>query len=571
MKRATFWMKLLLIPSLCLLLAVGGRGQGGEITPSNIQEMMAQRGGGSAEVTARALGLTEILGKPVDDGGSPPGNANAPKLIDVGIGIHPTKEENEPTVAANPTDKKMMVAGSHFAGPPAPTTNRCVVFGSSDRGLNWSEPFLMPQLTAASACSDPVLVYAPDGSRVYYAYMDIKQTVVPGPLVNQITVTEDLDILVSFSDNDGATWTGPTVALDGNSATFVVQLPGGQIVQVIDPGFVYDKPWIGTHVDDNESAWAYVSATRFSDFDPTIPPSAIAFSRSSNQGAAWSAPLILDSGAPAGAGVPSVLVQGSRPTGGLGGEVLVAWYQSGTDGFLVGSFNIRIRRSANHGATFSPIVNAAVESFEAPFFLGPLDFYKRWWPTMMPDVEIDPHGAAHIVYAHDPVQGNLTPEAGDIRYVTSGGPPYSVWTSPETVNDDGSGRAQGFPALETQHGGHLHVIWEDSRLAPDLPISTPAQCFSGPVATRQCNSPNLFFDIFYSRKVSGRGGWFSNFRVSEELSIQDFNFAGDYIDLAANDTLLFGIWTDRRHRTSVFDFEDNVFGSRIIAGGASPQ
>jgi hypothetical protein len=81
----------------------------------------------------------------------------------------------------------------------------------------------------------------------------------------------------------------------------------------------------------------------------------------------------------------------------------------------------------------------------------------------------------------------------------------------------------------------------------------------------------LFFDIFYSRRVSGRGGWFSNFRVSEELSIQDFNFAGDYIDLAANDTLLFGIWTDRRHRTSVFDFEDNVFGSRIIAGGASPQ
>jgi hypothetical protein len=85
-----------------------------------------------------------------------------------------------------------------------------------------------------------------------------------------------------------------------------------------------------------------------------------------------------------------------------------------------------------------------------------------------------------------------------------------------------------------------------------------------------CNSPNLFYDIFYARTTPGRGaGWFTNFRVSETPSIQDFSFGGDYIDLTANQTLLFSIWTDWRDKL-VFDFEDDVFGSRIIAAGAAP-
>jgi hypothetical protein len=33
---------------------------------------------------------------------------------------------------------------------------------------------------------------------------------------------------------------------------------------------------------------------------------------------------------------------------------------------------------------------------------------------------------------------------------------------------------------------------------------------------------------------------------------------------------VFAIFTDRRHRTSIFDFEDNVFGSQIIPGGGAP-
>jgi len=52
--------------------------------------------------------------------------------------------------------------------------------------------------------------------------------------------------------------------------------------------------------------------------------------------------------------------------------------------------------------------------------------------------------------------------------------------------------------------------------------------------------------------------------------MSDFIFIGDYIGITSNNTTLFGIWTDRRDKLSIFVFEDNVFGSLIISGGATP-
>src|SRR5262245_47458978 len=57
-------------------------------------------------LAAQSLGITEIAGKDISRGGSPPGNAQAKMLEDVGIGVDPVRHENEPTVAANPKDKK---------------------------------------------------------------------------------------------------------------------------------------------------------------------------------------------------------------------------------------------------------------------------------------------------------------------------------------------------------------------------------------------------------------------------------------------------------------------------------
>lgn len=519
--------------------------------PSTIRRNLLDLAGASAVVSARAFLATQMGGKEITvvDESQP---ASPKKLLDVPVGDHPTKHENEPTVAVNPVDKKVLVAGSHFLGPPAPTANRCVAYTSSDRGESWSAPAAMPHLNPLSSCSDPVLAYAPDGSRVYYSYMDIKQIFVDPPGAPPPTLTIDFDIVISYSDDDGGTWTGPIVALNGAPTIITFNPPNPP---TIVPGFEYDKNWHGTHLDASESNWVYVTATRFDEFAPFACH--IAFTRSSNQGQTWSAPVLLDSSVGSCGSGTNPVVQGSRPTGGVGGEVLVAWFNSGTDGWLNGGFLIRTRRSGNFGAAFDPAVAAATDSFELPFWLGPSAFYHRWWGGMFPDVEIDPGGNAHIVYTHDsaanPGGVSQTPEDGDVRYVTSLGAPYGAgsWSVPETVNDDGLVRAQGYAAMETDGGGssHVHVIWEDHRLSPSVPAVFP-------------NSSNLFYDIFYSRKTPGESGWRPNSRVTEASSINDFIFIGDYNDLAISNKV-FAIFTDRRHRTSIFQFEENVFGSQI--------
>ena len=521
--------------------------------PKQIKDLLTLYTGSSSLIAAKVLGVTQIMGKPLNKGGGSPGKAKAKKLDDVGIGVSDL-QENEPTVVASPKDKTKLVAGSHLF------TFRlsCVAYTSADRGATWSAPVAMPQLTATSRCADPVLAYAPNGNRVYFAYMDVKVDFTEVPLP---TLTEDWDIVVSFSDNDGASWTGPVVALDGKPIITVFDPVTGDIVS-FTPGFVYDKPWIGTHVDRSQNDRAYVTATRLDEFDPFDCHIAFAGSNAMGVSGSWSSPTFLDSSS--GGCANPFTVQGSRPKGGFGGDVVVAWYDSGSDGFLNGSFEIRTRRSPDHGATWDSIFVASFDSFEAPFFLGPNSFYHRWWGTMFPDLEIDSKGGAHIVYTHDPDPNFASPEDGDIRYVSSPGPPYASWSPPVTVNDDGLERAQGYAALTVQGSGELNVIWEDHRLSPSVPTSTPEDCFVNGI----CNSPNLFYDIFSSRRKGS--GWSRNFRVSDASSINDFVFIGDYNDLASNDTTLFGIWTDRRHQTSTFALEDNVFGSRIIAGGGAP-
>ena len=532
-----------------------------QIPPDVLAQLQARAdasGGRAALTTAAIFGLSTLGGRSIGSGDGPPGNAGAGKLTDVPI-ANTTFEEDEPMVAANPKDKKFLVAGSHKIGsfPGQGFRVRCAAYASSDRGATWSAGVLLQQIQGQ--CSDPVVAYAPDVSRAYYAYMDVfSQLTFPG---GRPTITERFDILVSHSDDNGATWSAPVVALVGQ--TLILKFSPFQIIQ---PGFDYDKPWINTHVDAGESNWVYVTATRFNNFTPGLSPIAIHFTRSNNKGASFAAPATLENAS------GNVVIQGSHPAGGVGGDVLVAWYNSGTDGFLIGSFQIHTRRSSDHGATFDPVVVAATDSFELPFFLGPLGFYERWWGGMFPSLAIDAGGGAHIVYTHDPVNprtpaGFASAESGDIRYISSDGPPYIFWSAPITVNDDGLERAQGYPAINTQHNGTVDVVWYDHRLSPTLSNSTQFQCFVQGI----CNSSNLHYDVFYARKVPGQSGFFDNFRVSDTSSIVQFDFIGDYIGLAANDTDLFAVWTDRRNRTSIFQTDNDVFGSRIIAGGATPK
>ena len=219
-----------------VVLLVGAPALADPELPPEIKEQLKANikyyGGISSFLAAETLDIDVIMGKNLDktsDVSEP-----LPAFIsNVGIGLDSVADENEPTVVANPTNEYHLVAGSHYIsrgfGPS------CVAYNSLDSGKTWSAPIPMPQLPNGR-CSDPVLAFSPDGSRVYYAYMDIKQ------YFNWLQYFSDLDIVVDYSDDGGQTWVGPIVALDGAPTTYDFT------TGIYTPGFQYDKNWIGTHV-----------------------------------------------------------------------------------------------------------------------------------------------------------------------------------------------------------------------------------------------------------------------------------------------------------------------------------
>lgn len=106
---------------------------------------------------------------------------------------------------------------------------------------------------------------------------------------------------------------------------------------------LFDKPWLAA---DSLSGRLYLSYTVIDAVADTI-----VFQRSSVGGTAWDNPQRLSSDAEAG------YVQGSRPAIGPDGEVYVIWYSIGTTSPYAD--RMRIRRSADQGATFGAVANAA--------------------------------------------------------------------------------------------------------------------------------------------------------------------------------------------------------------------
>lgn len=80
-------------------------------------------------------------------------------------------------------------------------------------------------------------------------------------------------------------------------------------------------------------------------------------------------------------------------------------------------------------------------------------------------------------------------------------------------------------------------------------------------------SPNLdnsLYGIYYARKVPGAASFSKEQMVSDTPSLSSNLIGGEYNGLAVNGSTIFAVWTDRRVDSSIWDYNNDVYGSRVI-------
>ena len=258
------------------------------------------------------------------------------------------------------------------------------------------------------------------------------------------------------------------------------------------PSFTEDKPWIA--VDNSVLARAgnvYASWSRFignSLFGFTSD--LIVFSRSTDQGQTWSAPLRISLPAHDGA------IQGSQVAVGPDGTVYVMY-----EVFYVGGRRQQfMAKSINGGLSFSGPVAIT------PLF-SDLSFKSTYRKNSFASLAVSPtNGDVFLVYADQP-SGTTGAEVEFIRSVDG-----INFTAPVVINDNSAGQ-QFFPAVTVDSAGNLHVSWFD---------------------TRNSKSGSSQYDIYATYSKNSGSSFATNARVTAMLiNAGKASFIGDYAGIAA--------------------------------------
>lgn len=479
-------------------------------TEQMVSAILPRLSGGAAQIVAEKLGVNSIGGKPL---------SNITGMgIDNIVSVEGDRNENQPSLAVNPKNEAIVVA-FHQYYPSA--TNKCIAMVSFNGGdtFEYNNYVFLPLQAPGNSCANPVVRFSPDGSYAYYFYTDIAAS----------GATSDI-VMVRAMGSDPRS------------------LIGSPIVVLNDYGNFLDKPWgdvVYYDTSGTSDPVIYVTSTYFT----SAGGCGILFNASYNYGATWQytdVGLALASSA----NCSNRVLSGSRPIGNpYAGYVTACWYDSESDGWLNGKFDIACWTNDGFGSPlgtsyyFEAVNNM---NYELPQWLGPNNSYHKWWTGMFPSLAVDDTGLLYVAFAADPTASKIDVESGDV-FLARGWPTGSGWT--RSVVDDGSStnpNSQGFPTVTARCDYQLN------------------KCFAY-VAYEATKSSNKFYDIFYRRAARpfsltspGTFSWSGKTRITDVSSMSDYQFKGDYIDSFVTSRRYGVIWTDRADAKDKFDGDDDV-------------
>jgi hypothetical protein len=470
---------------------------------------------------------------------------------------HDVRMQNEPTLAIDPRATSVWASGSNdYCAVPTAGDAWAGFYRSTNGGAAWTDSLLpgyngdtstqgvsspLHQMVAggALAAGDPMMSWDGQGDLFYMG--------------NNFNRGTENGVSGGTRDNTGDIWVATYApanpgdpSTDGSAYVRTVILAKN----TFGLGMFHDKTDLTV---DPVTGNVYAA---WSDFHGVTGCNEILFSRSTDHGATFSAPLKISSGICGNQG-PSIVI-------GPSGQVDIGW-QADTGGALnkatTAVTGAAFVSSADFGKTFSkariavtypPFVsgqfsgNGARECGDAPFAC-PTGFTFPRFDLAGPYLAADnTHGT--LVMAFQAAQPSGQGQIEDVMS-TDGG---SSWSSPALLAPSTTGH-QFFPWLVAS-GGRVSAIWYDSRGDPNY-APTRAPCNSASGQTSAC------LNVMYAESTDGGQTWGTPITVTDTATNPNYEqfggrlvpFFGDYITVAAQGDTIGAVWTDQRNTVGAPD------------------
>jgi hypothetical protein len=440
------------------------------------------------------------------------------------------RPQNEPTVAIDPSDTEVVVAGSNdYCRQTVGGDVWAGYHRSTDGGLTWRHSLVpgypgdesaagqaSPLSGQCAAAGDPTQAFDADG-RLFYAFICFNRT---KPVNGSVYVA-------SYGDH-GATYERTVLIKKGT--------PSGLFLT----GLFQDK--INLTVDQTSGPGSGNVYVAWSQYDGFAPTNAVLFSRSTDHGLSFSRPVRVT---PVELGTASFADLAVGPDGAV--YLTYLTYPSSARP----TWDIWLSKSTDQGRSFGPArhvdtitafdsdqfsQNGFVDCGDGPFACPTGFTFSRFFSSSAVAADND---GVHVVYTAE------TP-AGQAKIFIRNSPDGIDWPTPPTTIDAVPVGHQWFPDIGAADGV-LTVVFNDSRAdpaySPDRPPgNTAAGVNSGDVVNAFVAQSSDSGQTWIETQVSSHGsnyGW-------ETHGARRVGFWGDYNYVSAVPGAVHVVWTDSR-------------------------